>query len=197
MHGRRIAIAVGTLSLVTLAVRPAWARPGFEQKSIPKGALEKRLELQVPPNAKGAENSHIEIFLPEGFDPHECTAALGWTCSVAKRDPGNRHKPQVSFSRQGCTAESSWRCLHEEGEDESVVVRAFAGHPRISDADEHEADEDDEADEDFVFEVDAPTQAGDYPIPVIQYEANPVNSERTDWNGPAGSEHPAPVVTVQ
>jgi hypothetical protein len=196
MQARRIAIAVGTLSLIAFGVRPAWGRPRFEQSSIPKGALEKRLELHVPPTEKGSENSHIEVFLPENFDPHDCTAGAGWTCSVAKRDPYNPRRPQVVFSRQTCTAESSWRCLHEEGEGKPVALRAAAGHPRVMDADEHRADQD-EANEDFVFEVDAPNQAGDYPIPVIQYEANPANSERTDWKGPAGSRHPAPVITVQ
>jgi hypothetical protein len=205
MHRRSSVVLVGTLAAAGLTVGPAWAKPTFEQKSVAKGALEKRLELQVPPEKARTVNSHIEIFLPEGFEPHECTASVGWSCSILKRDPNNRRQPQVTFSRAGCTAESSWRCVHTEGEDKEKAALPPAGAaqrpPRLSDSDRQPGnegeEEEDEGGEDFVFVVDIPNEAGDYPIPVIQYRADPVNSEKIEWKGSPGSEHPAPVLTVQ
>jgi hypothetical protein len=207
MHRRSSVVLVAALAAATLTASPAWARPTFEQKSVPKGSLEKRLELQVPPEKAKTVNSHIEIFLPEGFEPRECTASVGWSCSILKRDPNNRRQPQVAFSRAGCTAESSWRCVHTEGEDEEKAgksalqpVRISGRRPHLSDSDEkpgREEEEEDEGGTDFVFEVDIPAKAGEYPIPVIQYRTDPVNSEKIEWKGPAGSEHPAPVLTVQ
>ena len=203
MHRRSSIVLVGTLAAAGLTVGPAWAHPTFEQKNVAKGALEKRLELQVPPEKAKNVNSHIEIFLPEGFEPHQCTASVGWSCSILKRDPDNRRRPQVAFTRAGCTAESGWRCVHTEDEDDDAYhpVRISGRPPRLSDSDDRhgkeEEGEEDEAGEDFVFEVDIPAKAGDYPIPVIQYRTDPVNSEKIEWKGPAGSTHPAPVLTVQ
>ena len=208
MHRRSSVVLAGTLAAAGLTIGPAWARPTFEQKSVARGTLEKTLELQVPPEQARTVNSHIEIFLPEGFEPHECTASVGWSCSILKRDPNNRRQPQVTFTRAGCTAESGWRCVHHEDEDEehekAVVdpVRVSSRPPRLMDSDDKpgpkaDEDEDEEGGTDFRFEVDIPNQAGEYPIPVIQYRTNPVNSEKIEWKGAAGSEHPAPVLNVQ
>jgi|GEM_PF-2650356 len=206
MHRRSSVLLVGTLAAAGLTAGPAWAHPTFEQKTVAKGTLEKRLELQIPPERAKTVNSHIEIFLPEGFEPHECTASVGWSCSILKRDPNNRRRPQVTFSRDGCTAESSWRCVHSEDEDEdqegtsALQPVRVSGPPHVSDSDEKPGQDEKEEDEggtDFVFEVDIPARAGDYPIPVIQYRTDPVNSDKIEWKGPAGSEHPAPVLSVQ
>ncbi len=195
MH-RRITVVVGTVAVAVagLGVGPAVAKPAFEQASVSKGAREERLELQIPAEGKGMKNSHIEIFLPDGFEPHECSAAAGWSCSVPA-DPHDPRRPRVVFSRDGCTAESSWRCVHSESEDESAYLPT-AGRARIADRDDEEA-ENDEAGNDFEFEVDVPNEAGTYAFPVTQYQANPVDSEKIEWKGSDGSGHPAPTLTVQ
>lgn len=203
MHTRRIAVVVGTLAVTGLAVGPAWAKPTFEGDSVAKGTKAKRLELEIPAGKQETVNTRIEIFLPAGFDPQECTATAGWSCSVAQRDPDNPRRPQVTFTRVGCAAESGWRCGRPERASMFVPRRTSAGRPQISNdtndknkSDKEETTEGEGIDE-FQFVVSVPTKPGTYPFPVIQYRSDPVNAEKIQWNGPADSKYPAPTLTVR
>jgi len=189
----------GSVALAVAAAGPAWAHAEFQNATVPADSHQE-LVLNVPVERPGAENARIEITLPGNFDVHSCTADDGWSCRVDNdKDPEHPDLPQVTFTRNHCVAESSYRCKREAEKPDAALPAVFAPARFVGVL--HEPGEGGGAGHDegggpgqaFHFVVHTPAKAGDYMVKVVQrYNTGEV----VKWQGAAGSKTPAPVLRV-
>jgi hypothetical protein len=197
----RMAVAVPgsvLIALVGVAAGPAWAHAVFQQKTVAHD-VHTELVLNVPVEQHG-QNSHIAVVLPDDFDVHSCTADEGWSCSVNNdKDAEHPDKPQVTFTRVGCMAESSYRCSNAaqpaaaEGPVAHGVPVSFARPMHEGGGDEPGGAEGGTPGQSFRFLVHTPAKAGDYTIKVDQRYST---GEKVSWDGAEGSKTPAPMIQV-
>jgi len=200
MRARNVFIAAVSAGALALAgAAPAWAHAVFQNQSVPADT-HTELTLNVPVERPAAENSRIEITLPDGFDTHSCTADEGWSCTVDNdKDPEHPDLPQVTFTRVHCPAEGSYKCNMEPAKPDAAVTVAQpvtpAGFAHVLHGDEGGGhDEGGSAPgQTFRFLVHTPAKAGDYHIKVVQrYNTGEIVS----WKGEQGSKTPAPMLHV-
>ena len=191
----------GSVVLALAGAGPAWAHAEFENPTVPADAHQERV-LNVPAERPSTENARIEITLPAEFEAHSCTADEGWSCRVDNdKDPEHPGLPQVSFTRNHCVAESTYKCRMEKAEADTMVPAAFAPagfvgvlHEPGEAGGDADHDEGGGPGQSFHFVVHTPAKAGDYQVKVIQrYNTG----EIVKWDGPSGSKTPAPVLRVQ
>jgi hypothetical protein len=191
----------GSVVLVLAGTGSAWAHAEFQNPTVPADSHQE-LVLNVPAERPKAENTRIEITLPDGFDVHSCTADEGWSCRVDnEKDPEHPGLPQVTFTRNHCMAETSYKCKMEAEKADVMLPAAFAPAGFIGvmhepgegggDADHNEGDGPGQT---FHFVVHTPAKSGDYKVKVVQrYNTG----EIVKWDGAQGSKTPAPILRVQ
>jgi hypothetical protein len=191
---------IGSVALALAGAGPAWAHAEFQNPTVPADAHQE-LTLNVPVERPKAENSRIEITMPADFDVHSCTADEGWSCRVDNdQDPEHPNLPQVTFTRNHCMAETSYRCKMEAEKADATLPAAFgpAGFIGVL----HEPGEGGGGDHDegggpgqsFHFMVHTPAKVGDYTVKVVQrYNTG----EIVKWEGPTGSKTPGPILRVK
>lgn len=193
-------LLTGSVALALAGAAPAWAHAEFQNATVPADSHQE-LTLNVPVERPAAENARIEITLPDAFDVHSCTADDGWSCQVdSDKDPEHPDLPQVTFTRNHCVAESSYRCKMEAEKSEAAVPAAFAPagfigvlHQPGEGGGTADHDEGGSPGQAFRFLVHTPAKAGDYTVKVVQrYNTGEV----VKWQGAAGSKTPAPVLRV-
>jgi uncharacterized protein YcnI len=171
-------------SLLMLATAgPAWAHAEFEGAAVPPDTHQE-LALHVPGERPDAHNVEVVVELPAEFELHSCEVAPGWSCT-AESATGNR------------TARVTFRRLEEtkSGHHHATAVPAHAGDPAPPPppADEPAPAPGDEADM-FRFGVHTAAQPGSYSFVVEQQHSD---GETVTWDGDAGSNQPAPVLSVE
>ncbi len=196
----KIGLVVGLAVAVTqFGAGPAWAHATFHEKSLPPDSHQ-NVTLNVPVERPHTENSQVEVLLPDGFDAHSCTAEEGWSCGIDNdaKDRFGRQAAQVTFTRLHCIAESGWKCVHKREAAafgppsvsfSRVLVDEPGGMGPGAPGDERGVGEG----QTFRYLVHTPSTAGDYPIKVAQRYST---GEQVRWEGPTGSETPAPVIHV-
>jgi hypothetical protein len=202
MRAKNVFVVLGTAGALALAgAAPAWAHAVFQNQAVPADS-HTELTLNVPVEKPAAENSRIEITLPDEFDAHSCTADEGWSCTVDNdKDVEHPNLPQVTFTRVHCPPEGSYKCKMEETKPnaaERVAMRPdVAGFVGVL----HEPGESGGGGEEgggpgqsFRFMVHTPAKAGDYKIKVVQrYNTG----EIVKWDGDEGSKTPGPMLRVK
>jgi Uncharacterized protein conserved in bacteria len=188
---KRIVVTAAGVLVALVGAGPAWGHATLETATAPPDS-HADLTLHVPVEKADTVNSKIEVELPEGFEAHSCTAEAGWSCTV-----GDPDKPElITFTRLGTVKGG-----HGHGGTTPASAR-FArlaepmhGEPGPGPAPEpgHPGEGEGAEGEHFCFAVHTPATPGDYPIAVKQHYAN---GDRATWDEPAGSEKPAPVLTV-
>jgi hypothetical protein len=202
MRARTVLIAAASAGALALAAAaPAWAHAVFQNQTVPADT-HTELTLNVPVERPAAENSRIEVTLPDDFDVHSCTADEGWSCTVDNdKDAEHPNLPQVTFTRVRCMAESSYKCKMEaEKPDATMLPAAFAPagfigvmHEPGEGGGAADHDEGGGPGQAFRFLVHTPAKAGDYKVKVVQrYNTG----EIVKWDGDTGSKTPGPVLRV-
>jgi Domain of unkown function (DUF1775) len=201
MRTRNVFIAAASVGALALAAAaPAWAHAVFQNQSVPADS-HSELTLNVPVERPAAENSRIEITLPDDFDAHSCTADEGWSCTVDNdKDPEHPNLPQVTFTRLHCPAEGSYRCKMEPAKPDTATAAAQPSSPMGFVRVLHEEGGGGGHDEGggapgqtFHFLVHTPAKAGDYHVKVVQHYNT---GEIVKWDGEQGSKTPAPMLHV-
>lgn len=189
--------AGSVVALMMASAAPAWAHAVFQQQSVPADT-HTQLTLNVPVERTGAQNSRIEITLPDAFDAHSCTADEGWSCAVDNgKDAEHPGQAQVTFTRVHCMPESSYKCTPETEAPDATLPVAFgarsAALPRVMHGDDGDKDGGGGPGQAFRFLVHTPTKAGDYQVTVVQRYTT---GEIVKWDGAPGSKTPAPSLHV-
>jgi hypothetical protein len=198
MRAKNVFVVLGTAGALALAgAAPAWAHAVFQNQAVPADS-HTELTLNVPVEKPAAENSRIEITLPDEFDAHSCTADEGWSCTVDNdKDPEHPGLPQVTFTRVHCVAESSYKCAMEPAKPDAAEPVAQPVTParfsRIMHGDEADHDEGGGPGQAFRFLVHTPAKAGDYHVKVVQHYNT---GQIVSWSGDEGSKTPAPMLHV-
>lgn len=192
---RTIVLAAAGLLSAVVGGGPAWGHAGFENGAVPP-ASHADLTLHVPVEQPDAVNSRIEVKLPGGFEAHSCTAEAGWSCTV-----GGPDEPEtITFTRLDDGHESDHGHHQKEAARRSARAASFGPMdedpgPGTTPEPGHEPGGDEGSEgQVFRFAVRSPGAAGDYPIAVQQRYSN---GDEIGWDGPAGSETPAPVLSVR